>query len=77
MVTLFEILVAIHNKAEQEQIFHVFVLFFSNRNLRNLLLEGNTIESLPLELGEYALESNMDPSLYSTPVTVDLNIGVN
>ena len=32
--------------------------FFVNRNLKNLLLEGNTIESLPLELGKnkvYAL----------------------
>lgn len=32
--------------------------FFFNRNLKNLLLEGNTIESLPLELGKnkvYAL----------------------
>ena len=31
----------------------VFLTLFSNRNLKNLLLEGNTIESLPLELGEY------------------------
>ena len=29
-----------------------FLFVFLNRNLRNLLLEGNTIETLPLELGK-------------------------
>ena len=29
-----------------------FLFVFCNRNLRNLLLEGNTIETLPLELGK-------------------------
>lgn len=35
----------------QRQTF-LFVFVFLNRNLRNLLLEGNTIETLPLELGK-------------------------
>lgn len=47
--------------------------FFSNRNLKNLLLEGNTIESLPLELGQYVLES---VTLFQT-YNNGLNLGVN
>ena len=34
-----------------DQHFCLFFVFL-NRNLRNLLLEGNTIETLPLELGK-------------------------
>ena len=36
----------------QRQTFLYFLFVFLNRNLRNLLLEGNTIETLPLELGK-------------------------
>ena len=35
-----------------------------------MLLEGNTIESLPLELGEYELES----VTLSKTITMDLNV---
>ena len=51
----------------------VLTSFFFNRNLKNLLLEGNTIESLPLELGEYGLKID---TLSFKSISVDLNIGV-
>jgi len=55
-----------------QQMFQILT-FFSNRNLKNLLLEGNTIESLPLELGQYVLESVTLFQAYNN----GLNLGVN
>lgn len=46
------------NAVDKIKIFNIALLirktvnFFLHRNLRNLLLEGNNVESLPLELGK-------------------------
>lgn len=48
----------IFNAVDKIKIFNIGLLikktvnFFLHRNLRNLLLEGNNVESLPLELGK-------------------------